>query len=76
MLFAFVFSVDEDIIEVHYTKNFELFCQNLIDVTLKRGRYINQSKRHHLVLKMAIAGLENYFLFFAFLDPYLIVGIG
>ncbi len=76
VLFAFAFSIDENVIEVHYNKNVELFCQDLIDVTLKRDRYVGQSKRHELVHKVAIAGPESRLLFVAFLDPYLMVGIG
>ncbi len=76
MLFAFVLDVDEDVIEVHYDKNVEFLCWDLIDVTLKCGRYVCQSKKHHLILEMAIAGPESRLLFIAFLDPYSIVDIG
>ncbi len=76
MLFALVLSVDEDIIEIYYYKNVEFLSKDLVDVTLKRGRYIGQSKRHDLVLEMAIAGPEGRLLFITFSDPNLIVGIG
>ncbi len=76
MLFAFVFGVDEDVIEVHYDKNVKLLCQDLVDITLKYGRCVNQSKRHDLIFKMTIAGPEDRFLFIAFPDLYLMVGIG
>ncbi len=75
VLLAFAFDVDEDVIEVQYHKNVELLCQDLINVTLKRGRCIGQSKTHDLVLEVTIVGPESRFLFVAFLDPHSIVGI-
>ena len=32
---ARVFGIDEDIIQIHYDKDIELFCQDLIDITLE-----------------------------------------
>ncbi len=76
MLFAFVLDVDEDIIKIHYNKNVELLCQDLVDVALECGWCVGQSKKHHLVLEMAIAGLEGRLSFVSFLNPYSMVGIG
>ncbi len=76
MLFAFAFGIDENVIKVHYHKNVEHLCQDLIDVALEHGRYIGQSKRHHLVLEIAIAGPEDYHPFIVFPDPHLMIGIG
>ncbi len=75
MLFAFTFGVNKDVIKIHYHKNVELFYQDLTDVALKYDRCINQSKRHDLVLEMAITGLKNYLLFIAFLYPHSMVDI-
>ncbi len=75
LLFALALSVDEDIIEIHYYENVELLGQDLIEVTLEHGRYVGQSKRHDLVLEMAIAGPEGRLPFIAFLDLHLMVGI-
>ncbi len=76
VLFALILSVDEDIIKIHYHKNVEFLGQDLIDVTLKCGRYVGQSKRHDLVLEIAIAGPEGRFPFITFPDPHSMVGIG
>ncbi len=76
VLFAFVLGVDEDVIEIHYNKNVDLFCQDLVDITLKRGRRVGQSKRHDLIFKVTIAGFEGRLLFVAFPDPHSMVGIG
>ncbi len=75
MLFAFTLGVDEDVIEVHYHENVELFCQDLINIALECDRYVGQSKKHHLILKMAIAGPEGRVLFISFPNPHLIIGI-
>ncbi len=75
VLFAFVLGVDEDIIEVYFDKNVELFCQDLVDITLKRGRRVGQSKRHDLIFEITIAGLEGRLPFVAFPDPYSMIGI-
>ncbi len=76
MLFALALSVDENIIEIHYYGDVELLGQDLVDVTLKRGQCISQSKRHNLVLEMAVAGSEGRLLFVAFSDPHSMVGVG
>ena len=75
MLFIFAFGVDENIIELHYYKNVELFCLNLINIVLKYSRCIGQSKRHHLVLKIVITVLDGRLLFIAFSDTYLMVDV-
>ncbi len=76
MLFALALSVDENVIEIHYYKDVELLGQDLVDVTLKRGRYIGQSERHDLVLEMAVAGPEGRLPFVAFPNPHSMIGIG
>ncbi len=75
MLFALGLGVDEDVIEIHHHKNVELLYQHLVDVALEDGWCIGQSKRHHLVLEMAIAGFKGRFPFVSFSNPHLIVGI-
>ncbi len=76
MLFAFALGVDENVIEIYYYKNVELFCQDLVDVALKRGWRVGQSKRHDLIFKVTIAGFEGRFLFITFLDLHSMVSIG
>ena len=76
MIFSFVFSIDENIIKVYYYKKIELFYQNFVDIVLEHSWYIDQSKKHHLILKIAVTDLEGYFLFISFFDLYLIISIG
>ncbi len=75
MLFALVLSIDENVIEVHYYKNVELFCQDLVDKALEYGPCVGQSKRHDLIFEVAIASPEGRFLLIAFPDPHSMVGI-
>ncbi len=75
MLFALVLSVDEDVIKIYYHRNVEVLYQDLVDVTLKYGRRVGQSKRHDLIFEVTIAGPEGYLLFIAFPDPHSMVGI-
>ncbi len=75
MLFALVLSVDENIIKIHYYKDVDLLGQDLVDVTLKRGRYIGQSERHDLVLEIAVAGPEGCLPFVAFPDSHSMISI-
>ena len=75
MLFAFGFGVDKNVIKVHNHKIVKFFCRNLVDIALEYGRYVGQSKKYHLVFKMAIACSDGCFLFIAFSDLHLMVGI-
>ncbi len=76
VFFTFAFSMNVDVIKVHYHKNVELIYQNLIDVALERDRCICQFKRHHLVLEIAIVGPKDCFLFIAFSDLDSMISIG
>ena len=76
MRLALTFSIDEDVIEVHYHKNVEFLCQDLVEIALERDWCISQSKRHDLILEVAIAGPESRFTFISFLNPHLMVEIG
>ena len=76
MLFAFAFGIDENVIKVYYHEYVELFYQDLIDVALERNWYVSQSKKHYLVLEMAIVSPKSHFPFIVFLDLHLMVDIG
>ncbi len=76
MFSAFALSVDEDVIKIYYYENVEFFGQDLVDLTLKRGRCVGQSEKHDLILEMAIVGCESRLPFNVFPDPHSMVGIG
>ena len=59
---------------MYYQKR-QVFLQNLIEIALKSGLDIGQSKRHYLVLKIITASSKNHFLFITFFDLHLIVDI-
>ncbi len=75
MLFSFVFGLDENVIEIYNHKNVVFLCQDLGDIVLEYSRYIGQSKRHYLVLEVAIAGSESCLLFLTFSNPHPMVGM-
>ena len=76
MLLGFAFGVDKDVIKAYSHENVELLCQNLINVALKCGQSISQSKRHYLLSEMAIAALEDRFPFITFPVSHLMVKVG
>ena len=76
MLFSLVFNIDKDVITIYYHKNVKFFCQNLVNIALKRGRCIGQSKKHYLILKMAIIDPKDRLLFIFFSDLHPMIGIG
>ncbi len=75
VFFAFALDIDEDVIEIHHHKNVKFCCQDLVDVTLKCGWYVDQSKRLDLIFEVIIAGPEDCLLFITFPDHYSMVGI-
>lgn len=54
-------------------KNFKLFSENLIEIALKTGRSIGDSKKHNLIYKMVIPSPENGFPFIAISNSYFVV---
>ena len=75
VFFALTLGINKDVIKIHYYKNVELFCHNLVDIILECRRCVDQSKKHDQVLEVIIAGLEGRFLFVSLPDLYLMVGI-
>ena len=73
MSLAWVFGIDEDVIEVNNDKDIEFLGQDLVNVALETGRGVGQPKRHYLVLEVAVSSLESRLLFIALFYPYSIV---
>ena len=76
MAFALIFGVDEDIIQIHNDKDIELFRKDLIDVVLECCWSVGQSKKHYLIFKMVVSGLENSFLLISFANSHPVIGTG
>ena len=75
IFFIFALSMDEDVIEVYYHNDIKFLCQDLANIILGCSWYISESKRHDLVLEVAIAGPEGRLLFVSFLNPHWMIGI-
>ena len=74
--FPLVFGIDEDIIQIHNDEDIEFFRKNLIDIALECCRSVGQSKRHHLILEMAVSGLESNFPLISFANSHSVIGTG
>lgn len=70
---AMVFGIDQDIVQVYNNKNIKLLGKDFINIALKAGKNIKESKKHDMVLKMAISSLKNRLLFIAFTNSILVM---
>ena len=70
---AWVFGIDEDVIEVNNDKNIEFLGQDLINISLEADRCVGQPKKHYLVLKVAVSSLESRLPFIALFYPHFMV---
>lgn len=71
----FIFSIDENVVQIYNNKNRKLFYDDLVYIALERDQYISQSIRHSVILEIAIVGFEGCFLLIAFLNPHLEINI-
>ncbi len=71
-----ILSIDQDKIYVDYNKDIKLLSKDLVDIVLKTGGCIRKTKKHYLVLKVALSGMEGRLPLVAFSDFYLIIGTG
>ena len=70
---SLVLGINEKIIEKNIGKDVKLFGQDLINITLEAGQYVEERKKYYLVLKIAISSLESRFLFNPFFNSLLMV---
>ena len=73
VVFAFVFSVDQDIIQIHNNEDIKLFRKNFIDIALEYCQNIGQSKRYYLILKVTVFGPESRFSLIFFANSHLVI---
>ena len=59
MWLAWIFGIDQNIIQLYYNKDIKLFSKNLIDIALKTGKCIEKAKGHYLVLKVIVFDVEG-----------------
>lgn len=65
-------NIDQIIIKIYNNKNILFFCKNLVNITLKTGQNIRQTKWHNLIFEINMLSMKQYFLFGFFLNLYLI----
>ena len=76
MTFSFVFSINENIIQIYNNKDIKLFHEDLIDIALEGCRSIGQSKKQYLILKVTISGPESSFLLISIANSYPVIRTG
>ena len=69
-----IFGINQDVIQIYYNEDIKFFSEDLVDVALKTGWYIEKIKRHDLVLKVAVSGAESRFSLVAFSDSHPMIG--
>ena len=74
MTIPVIIGVNEDVIQIHNNKDVEFLNNDLVDISLKACWCVHQTKRHHLVLEVAISSLECSVPLVPFVDSHLIVG--
>ena len=72
----FVLTIDKDIIKIHNNKDIKLFYKDLVNIALEGCQSIGQSKKHYLILKMAVSSSESSFLLIFFANSHPVIGIG
>lgn len=65
-----------DIVQIYKDKDVDFFNKDLIDIALKTVWSIGESKKHDLILNIAVSSPKSSFLFINFSNSYLLVGIG
>ena len=76
MSLAFVLYINDDVVQVNNDKDIQLCGQDFIDITLEASRYIGETKKHDLVLKMTVLSLKNRLPFITFRDSHPMIGAG
>ena len=75
MWLAWIFGVDQYIIQIYYNKDIHFFSQNLVNIFLEDSRRIRKAKKHDLVFDVAISGSENGLKFINFVNSHPMIGI-
>ena len=76
MTIFIIINVDEDVVQIHDDEDIELLCKNLINESLEAYRCVCSSKRHHLILELAVSSPERGLPLILFADFHLMVRTG
>ncbi len=74
MELSWIFSIDQDVVQVHYNEDNKLFSQNFVDIALKTGGCIGNAEEHYLVLEVAVSGAKGRLPFVTFSNPHSMIG--
>ena len=74
-MFLFVSGEDENIVKVNYIKYVNVALKRTVNIGLKSGRGISQTKGHNKKLKVAILSSKGRFPLISFAYSYPIVGV-
>ena len=66
LVFQFVFAIDKDIVEVGGTEVVEVSSKGFVNIALKGGRAITESKGQYKVFEEPMSGTEGCKVFLAF----------
>lgn len=70
-----ILDIYQNIVQIYNNKNVQLFSKNLVVLSLKASWCVKKSEKYFLVLKIAISGLKNTFLFIIFSISHLMIDI-
>lgn len=65
--------IDQNVFQVYNIKNIQFFSQDFIDLALKTGGSIDQTRRYNLILKITIPNSKHLLLFISFLNTHLMI---
>ena len=74
--FALIFGIDKNIIQIYNDEDIKLFREDLIDVALECCQSVGQSKRHHLILEVAVSGSKSSLSLISFANSHPVIGTG
>ena len=70
---AGVFGINQDIIKVHNDQNIKFFRWDFVNIALEAGGGVEMTKKHDLVLEIAVSRLEDCFPLVAFSNSHLMI---
>ncbi len=74
MKLFWIFSIDQNVVQIHYNEDIKLFSKNFVDIVLKIGGCIGKVKGYYLVLEVVVSSAKSRLLFVTFLNLHLMIG--
>ncbi len=73
---AGVLGIDQNVVQIHDNKDVKLLSEDLVNIPLEASRCVGKTKKHDLILEVAVLSSESSLPFIPFSNPHLLVGIG